>query len=74
MEPHFQLSETGSASKDGTEAAVALPQSRECTKEPISALLNYGSTGTFGAIHRAELQNIAQEKIRGRHGSSCRFD
>ena len=38
LEPHFQLSATRSASKEGTETAAALPHSRECTKEPISAL------------------------------------
>ena len=42
LEPHFQLSATRSDSKEGTETAVALPYSRECTKEPISALPNYG--------------------------------
>ena len=50
--------------------------SRCCThgtaKEPISALPDYGSKGKFGA--RAELRNILQEKLRGRGGSSCRFD
>ena len=30
LEPHFQLSATRSASKEGTETAVALPNSREC--------------------------------------------
>ena len=48
--------------------------SRECTKEPISALPNYGSKEKFGA--KAELRNILQEKkkMRGRGGSSYRFD
>ena len=72
LEPHFQLSATGSASKEGTETAVALPHSRECTKEPISALPNYGSKEKFGA--KAELRSILQEKLRGRCGSSCQFD
>ena len=72
LEPHFQLLATRSASKEGTESAVALPRSRECTKEPISALPKYGSKGKFGA--RAELRNILQEKMRGRGGSSCRLD
>ena len=62
LEPHFQLSATRSASKEGTETAVALPHSRECTKCPISALPNYGSKEKFGA--RAKLPD----------GSSCRFD
>ena len=53
LEPHLQLSATRSALKDGKETAVALPHSRECTKEPISALPNYGSKEKFGA--RAEL-------------------
>ena len=63
LEPHFQLSTTGSASKERTETAVALPRSRECTKEPIPGLPNYGSKGKFGA--RAELRNILliEEKI-----------
>ena len=52
LEPHFQFSATRSASKEGTETAAALPHSRECTKEPISALPNYGSKEKFGA--RAE--------------------
>ena len=34
MEPHLQVSATSSASKEGTETAVALPHSRECAKEP----------------------------------------
>ena len=38
VEPHFQILATRSASKEGTETAVALPHSWECTKEPISAL------------------------------------
>ena len=70
--PHFQLSATRSASKEGTETAVALPHSRECTKEPISALLNHGSKEKFGA--RSELRNVLREKMRGKGGSSCRFD
>ena len=49
LEPHFQLSATRSASREGTEGAVTLPHSRECTKEPISALPNYGSKGKSGA-------------------------
>ena len=72
LEPHFQLSATRSASKEGTETAVASPHSRECTKEPISALPNFGSKGKFGA--RAELRNFLQEKLRGRGGSSCRLE
>ena len=38
LEPHFQISATRSGWKEVTETAVALPHSRECTKEPISAL------------------------------------
>ena len=72
LEPHFQLAATRSASKEGTETAVGLSHSRECTKEPISALPNDGSKEKFGA--RAELRNVLQEKLRGRGGSSCRFD
>ena len=71
-EPHFRLSATRSASQEGTKTAVALPHSRECIKEPISALSNYGSDGKLGA--RAESRNILQEKLRGRGGSSCPFD
>ena len=45
------------------ENAVALPHSRECTKEPLSAMPNYGSKGKFGAILcRAELRNILPYK------------
>ena len=33
---------------------------------------NYGSKEKFGA--RADLRNVLQEKLRGRGGSSCRFD
>ena len=72
LEPRFQSSATRSASKEGTETAAALPHSRECTKEPISALPNNGSMEKFGA--RAELRSVLQEKLRGRDGSSCRFD
>ena len=52
LEPHFQISATRSGWKDVTETAVASPHSRECTKEPISPLLNIGSMEKFGA--RAE--------------------
>ena len=72
LEPHFKLSATRSASKEGTENAVALPHSRECTEEPISALPNDGSKEKFGG--RAELWSVLQGKLRGRGGSSCRFD
>ena len=61
LEPHFQLSATRTASKEGTETAVTLPHSRECTKEPIPALPNYGSKEKCGA--RAELRNVLKEKI-----------
>ena len=44
LEPYFQISVTRSEWKV-TETAVALPHSRECTKEPISALPNYGLKG-----------------------------
>ena len=42
----------------------------EYTKEPIHALPNYGSQEKFGT----ELRNVLQEILRGRGGSSCRFD
>ena len=64
LEPHCQLSATRSASKEGTETAIAWPHSRECTKEPISSLPNYGSKKKFGAS--AELRNVPQEKLRGK--------
>ena len=48
---------------------LSLCHSRECTKD---ALPNYNSKGKFGA--KAELRNILQEKLRGKGGSSCRFD
>ena len=38
LEPHFQVSATRSRWKEVTETAVDSPQSRECTKEPISPL------------------------------------
>ena len=44
---HFQISATMSDWKQGTETAAALPPSRECTKEPISALPNIGSMKSF---------------------------
>ena len=72
LEPHFQLSATRSALEEGTETDVALPHSRECIKDPMSALPNYGSKEKFGA--RAELRHALQEKLRGGGGSSCRFD
>ena len=60
----FALSATRSASEEGAETAVDLPHSREWTKEPTSALRNYGSKGKLGATaSRAELQNILQENI-----------
>ena len=68
---HFQISATRSGWKI-SETAVALPHSRECTKEPISALPNNGSKKKLGA--KEQLRNILQEKLRGRGGSSCRFD
>ena len=61
LEPHFQLSATRSASKEGTETAVALSHSRECTKEPISALPNNGSMEKFGA--KAELLWNIKSKV-----------
>ena len=64
LEPYFQHSATRSASKEGTETAIAWPHSRECTKEPISSLPNYGSKKKFGAS--AELRNVPQEKLRGK--------
>ena len=64
---HFQISATRSGWKI-SETAVALPHSRECTKEPISALPNNGPMEKFRG--RAELRNILQEKMRGRGGSS----
>ena len=70
LEPHFQFSATRSGWKV-TETAVALRHSRECAKEPISALPNNTSMEKSGA--RAKLRNILQEKSRGRGGSSSRF-
>ena len=72
LEPHFQLSARRSASKEGTETAVALPHSRECAKKPTSALPNYGSKGKFRG--KSRITEYVQEKLRGRGGSSCRFD
>ena len=60
LEPHFQLSATGSDSKEVMQSAVALPHSRECTKEATPVLPNNGSKVKFGAT--AELRNILQEK------------
>ena len=56
----------------GLETAVALPHSCKCTKELTSALPNNGLMEKFGA--EAELRNMLQEKLRGKGGSSCRFD
>ena len=72
LEPHFQLSATGSDSKEVMQSAVALPHSRECTKEATPVLPNNGSKVKFGAT--AELRNIVQEKKRGKGASGCRFD
>ena len=72
LAPHFQLSATRSALKEGAEIAATLLHSRECTKEPISALPNFGSKENFTA--RAELRDVLQKKLRGRGGSSCRFN
>ena len=46
--------------------------SRECAREPMPALPNYGWKEKFAA--RAELRHVLQEKLRGRGGSSCRSD
>ena len=70
LEPQCHISATRSRWKETSESAVALPHSRECTKEPISPLPNNGSMENFGA----KLRNVLQEKLRGRGGSSCRFD
>ena len=62
LEPNFQLW-ARSAAKEGMENAVALPHSRECTKEPISAMPTTGSMDSFGA--RAELRISYRKKIIG---------
>ena len=72
LEPRFQSSATRSASKEGTETAAALPHSRECTKEPISASPNNAQLEKFGSTE--ESWNILTEQIRWRGASSCRFD
>ena len=41
LEAHFQISATRSGCKEVAETAVALPHSREYTKEPISSLPSY---------------------------------
>ena len=41
--------------KEDTKSAVALAHSRECTKELISGLPNFGSMETFGARHKNEM-------------------
>ena len=56
-----EFSATRSASKEGSETAVALPRSRQYTKEPVFALPSIESMGKFGA--RAELRNVLQESI-----------
>ena len=68
LEPRFQTSATSSAPKEDTECAVALAHSRECIKELISALPNFGSMGAFGA--RAEKRNVLRKNNAGRRGSS----
>ena len=72
LEPHFQLSATASDSKEVMQSAVALPHSRECTKEPMPASPNYGSKVKFGV--RAGLRNIVQEKMICRCASGCQFE
>ena len=72
LEPQCHISATRSRWKETSESAVALPHSRECAKELISALPNYGSKEKFGA--RAELLNVLQEKNMSRCGSNCQVD
>ena len=67
LEPHFQTSETRSAPKEDTKNAVALARSRECTKELISGLPNFGSMESLGA--RAEKRKVLRKKNGGRRAS-----
>ena len=57
---------------EGTETAVAFPNSRDSTKEPITSLPKNRLIKKFGA--GAKLRIVLQEKNRGRGASSCRFD
>ena len=43
--------------KEETKSAVALAHSRECTKELISGLPNFGSMETFGARQKNEMSS-----------------
>ena len=68
----FNFQRRGPPRRRARKLVSLLPHSRECTKEPISALPNNGSKKKLGA--KEQLRNILQEKLRGRGGSSCRFD
>ena len=59
LEPHFQTLATKSAPREDRESAVALTRSRECTKELIPTLPQFGSMGTFGAT--AEKRNVLRK-------------
>lgn len=62
---HIQISATTSASKEGTETAVDLPYSRECTEKSISALPNIGPMKNIGVA--GEVMESPTGKIkRGR--------
>ena len=61
LEPHFPYPATRSASKECTETAIALPNSQECIKEPMSSLATNGPTEKFGA--GAQLRNILEDKL-----------
>ena len=54
---------TRSAPKEDTESAVALTHPRECTQELISALLNFASMGTFGAIEQKDEMSSGKRTV-----------
>ena len=62
LEPHFQISATRSGWKEVTKTAVALPHSRECTKEPTSASPNDGLREKFGATKRRMTEYLSDRR------------
>ena len=52
LKPHFRFSATRSATKEGTETAVALPRWRECTKGAYNCLAKYRINGKIRSYNR----------------------
>ena len=67
LEPYFQTSATRSALKEDKKRAVASAHSRECTKELISGLPNFGEMETF--VAGAEKQKVFWKRNGSRRAS-----